>query len=147
MEAAAIEQSAESRVATPTLKSPAPLKAPAPLFQILDGRRDELIALRKSDPNSEAMLRQMEDFAHSPLMRQLVAKAAAIDPEVGWLPADTPSFCAPWHDGNYEGVKLARRLLPKGPFETVILVPFGKMGRADLVAAFWPERFATGSRR
>ena len=76
----------------------------------------------------------MEDFSHSPLMQDLVAKAAAIDPEVGRLAADTPSFCAPWHDGNYEAIKSARRLLPEGPFETVILVPFGKMGGADRVA-------------
>ncbi len=115
VDAAAIDQSAEFRAATSMLKSPTPLKAPAPLFQILDGRRDELIALRRSDPGSEAMLRQMEDFAHSPLMRQLVAKAAAIDPEVGRLAADTPSFCAPWHDGNYEAVQARQASAARGP--------------------------------
>jgi glycosyltransferase involved in cell wall biosynthesis len=132
-EGPAVGRSDESKAGTPFKNLPTPKEA-APLFQILEGRRDELIALRKSDPASEAMLRQMEDFSHSPLMQDLIAKAAAIAPEIGRLSVDTPSFCAPWHDPEYEALKLARRLLPKGPFETVILVPHSKMGGADLVA-------------
>ncbi len=139
-------QSDESRAGTAFFRNLSAQKAAAPLFQILDGRRDELITLRKSDPASEAMLRQMEDFSYSPLMQDLVAKAAAIDPEVGRLTADMPSFCAPWHEGNYEAVRLARRLLPEGPFDTVILVPFGKMGGADLVAGILARAVSDGQR-
>src|SRR5271167_3427250 len=49
-EGSAVGQSDESKGGTPFFKNlPAP-KVAAPLFQILEGGRDELIALRKSDP-------------------------------------------------------------------------------------------------
>lgn len=117
-----------------------------PRFAILDGRIDELAQLRKDDVASDAMLREMENFSHSRLMRELTEKAAAIEPEVGIPTSATPAFCAPWHDGNYETIRLARRLIPEGPFDAVILVPFGKMGGADLVAGILARAVAEEQR-
>lgn len=99
-----------------------------------------------ADPAARRAQAQMESFFGSHQMSTLVAEAAAIDPEVGTLHGHEPSYLAPWHDGEYARFRAALRRILEGNFETVVLVPFGKLGGADLVAGLAASAFAERDR-
>ncbi len=108
---------------------------PKPLFFHLHPEWHETyLAAMKQDSNARATLAEMEGFFGSTEMQALIADAARIDPEVGSLNGYEPGFLPPWHDGEYAHFRKAVERIPAGPYDSVVLVPFGKLGGADLVA-------------
>ncbi len=108
---------------------------PRPLFFHLHHEWHETyLAAMTRDPNARATLAEMEEFYGSAEMSALIADAAQIEPEVGSLNGNEPGFLSPWHDGEYSHFQNAVESIPAGPYDSVVLVPFGKLGGADLVA-------------
>jgi glycosyltransferase involved in cell wall biosynthesis len=67
-------------------------------------------------------------------MNELIAKACSLDPNVGDLNEGESILFAPWHDSQYTLMCQARKLIGEEDYESILLVPFGKVGGADLVA-------------
>jgi glycosyltransferase involved in cell wall biosynthesis len=105
-----------------------------PPFEIVTSRRKDFVDLCKSSSEARNAVAAMEAYLNSDLMRKQVAEAVVLDRNVGALTGRELKLCAPWHDADYQGILEARKILPTGPFESVILVPFGKLGGADFVA-------------
>lgn len=80
-------------------------------------------------------LQRMQSFRTSNLFHELCAGAAELDPAVGYLGERTPSFVAYWHDADYLNYRTISRKFPKDKYSTIILMPFCKMGGADLVGS------------
>lgn len=93
--------------------------------------------------NNEAMdeLQKIRDFRLSNRFRELFAEANTFEPDVG-LTVDLPSLMAPWHDAAYRVCKRALDRLPEGRFESVVLIPFCKIGGADYVAGILAQTLA-----
>lgn len=100
----------------------------------------------EQDAASRTALDQMKAFHLSPAMHHLVAQAASIDPNVGVITGMEPSVCPPWHDTAYHFLCEARARIPEGPYDAVILMPSGRMGGADLVAAMLARAIANTGR-
>ncbi|WP_167626647.1 glycosyltransferase [Paracoccus luteus] len=64
----------------------------------------------------------------------LVAKARDIEPLVGIVGERMASFLPPWHDTAFLLFKACVERLPAGQYDTVVAMPFCKMGGADFVA-------------
>lgn len=109
-------------------------KGGAPVM-VCDGQRDALLKLIETLPDVHAFIGDMESYKYSDLMRRQVAQAIDLDPNVGALVGTEHHYLAPWHDADYQGLQEALDRLPAGPFDAVILMPFGKMGGADFVAS------------
>jgi glycosyltransferase involved in cell wall biosynthesis len=90
--------------------------------------------LLKAYPETRAEIGGRRAFLESDIFDQMAKRAAALDPNVTVPSKSRPGYMPPWHDVDYFGYAAARALLPKGPVENVILVPFGKLGGADYVA-------------
>ncbi len=76
----------------------------------------------------------MRDFLVSGRLEATIREAAAIEPDIGGLDRNMPSFLPPWHDESWAEYAEIRHLLPEGPFDAVVLIPFCKLGGADFVA-------------
>ncbi len=76
-----------------------------------------------------------DDFFMSAEMLSLVAKARSFDPEIGELTGDEPHLKPRANDAGYEKLREATKILPKSRYDSVVLMPAGRMGGADLVAA------------
>ncbi len=100
----------------------------------------------EQDAPSRHVLEEMKGFYLSPAMHHLVAQAAALDPNVGVVTGAEPSFCPPWHDTAHHFLCAARARIPQEPYDAVVLMPSGRMGGADLVAAMLAKALATTGR-
>lgn len=105
-----------------------------PFLQIAGGRKMEFFKLHLTRPEFRANVDAMESYFRSGLMAKHCAQAVALDPAVGAMNGRELNYCAPWHDAEYNSILRARRLIPSGPYDAVILMPFGKLGGADFVA-------------
>lgn len=85
---------------------------------------------------------QMQAFLGSEAMHALVLKAREIDPAVGVLDGTERSYQPHFNDRDYHQLKRAWARLPREPVDCVVLVPFGKLGGADLVAALLAHALA-----
>jgi glycosyltransferase involved in cell wall biosynthesis len=113
----------------------APSATPRPLFfHVHPEWHETYLAAVTRDSNARATQAEMESFCGSAEMNALIADAAQIEPEVGSLNGYEPGFLPPWHDGEYAHFRKAVASIPAGPYDSVVLVPFGKLGGADLVA-------------
>lgn len=108
--------------------------------------REAHFAVVRQSAEARATLAEMERFCGSAEMYALVADAARIDPEVGSLNGYEPGFLSPWHDGEYRLFRKAAELIPPGPYDHIVLVPFGKLGGADLVAGILSAALAQRGR-
>lgn len=86
-------------------------------------------------------LQKMRDFRQSASFREMFAQANALEPDVG-LTIDLPAVMPPWHDAAYRVCKQALDRLPEGRFESVVLIPFCKVGGADYVAGILAQTLA-----
>lgn len=120
-----------------TLAPPPPASAcaePRPMFfHVAPGEVADLISILERDQASSLALAHMDRFCGSREMAALVAEAAAIDPEVGSLTGHEMGYLTPFQDTEYRAVRQAMDKIPGGEFDAVVLVPFGKLGGADLV--------------
>lgn len=106
----------------------------APPFEVAPSRQMDFEDLRKSRSDAGASIAEMTAYFGSDLMRSQLAAAVALDPNVGALTGYEIKYCAPWFDRQYADILEARKILPPGPYESIILMPFGKLGGADFVA-------------
>lgn len=93
--------------------------------------------------NKEALdeLQKMRNFRISHRFREMFAQANALEPDIG-LTVDLPSVMPPWHDAAFRVCKGALERLPEGRFESVVLIPFCKVGGADYVAGILAQTLA-----
>jgi glycosyltransferase involved in cell wall biosynthesis len=95
---------------------------------------DRLQQLIETQDDVRDFIAAMESYKYSDLMYRQVASAIALDPNVLALTGTEHHYLPPWHDTEYQGFEDARERLPPGRYDSVILVPFGKLGGADFVA-------------
>lgn len=105
-----------------------------PPFSVCEGQRDHLLHLIETQQDVRDFIAYMGSYKYSNLMQQQVGAAIALDPNVGALAGNELHYLAPWHDADYRHLQTALERLPAGPFDSVILMPFGKLGGADFVA-------------
>lgn len=110
------------------------LASPPRPFVITRGWEAEYQRQYSSDPSFRAMISERMAFLESMNFQNHLAHARAFDPEVGAWGKREDRLLAPWHDNEYIGMRDAISLLPPIQFDTVIMVPFGKLGGADFVA-------------
>ncbi|MGE4373112.1 MAG: glycosyltransferase family 4 protein [Xanthobacter sp.] len=120
-------------------------RPPTP-FEIPDLYKAQFHAHLERDPASRMALEEMNGFYLSSTMQDLVAQAASLDPNVGVVTGKEPSVCPPWHDAAYHALCAARARVPEGPYDAVVLMPSGRMGGADLVAAMLARALAKTGR-
>lgn len=96
--------------------------------------------------DEEGGLAGMRAFLTSGRLEQTIREAAAIEPDVGGLDRNMPGFLPPWHDAAWAEYSQILRLLPEGPFDAVVLMPFCKLGGADFVAGVLAQTLATTDR-
>lgn len=134
-----VNQAAPEETNAPRAVEPAPIAFKGRFFHVHAEREAELLSALKADPRAARTLAGMETFAMSAQMRDLVAAAAAIAPEIGSLDGLDTGYLSPWHDGYHVTYRRALERIPEGPFDHVVLVPFGKLGGADFVAGVVAE--------
>jgi glycosyltransferase involved in cell wall biosynthesis len=103
------------------------------------------VALAK-DEASRCFVTETRSFLASQEFDELVSRAAALDPDVGRIVASDKSYCPPFYDKDYSRLRDAIEAIPSGDYEYVILMPAGRMGGADLVAAMVARALSTGGR-
>lgn len=103
-------------------------------FQISGPQADRLTELLTAHPAVRDAVAEIAAYRGSDLIREQVAAAVALDPDVGLLHGHERSFLTPWNDGAYHTVLAMRRLVPPGPYDAIVLMPHGMLGGADFVA-------------
>lgn len=117
------------------------------VFFVMNGdRHSELLKVVERDPPSIKALNNMTAFNRSDTMRELVRRAAAISPDVGSLHDIDLNYLSPWHDGDYLIYRKALEQVPEGPWDYIVLVPFGKLGGADFVAGVLADALSSRGR-
>lgn len=86
--------------------------------------------------NAPTHMQQMSDFRSSGRLQAAIQEAVGLDPEVALDLSTAPSYLAPWHDSDYSDYEYVRAALGSAEVDYLILVPFCKLGGADLVAGF-----------
>lgn len=119
--------------------------SPSPFF-VHDRRYDEFVGIRNRDSKSSQFLAEVEGFLASDEMADLVLKASALDPNVGTLIGNELGYCPHWHDMDYALLREASETIPLGDYDTIILMPAGRMGGADMVAAILARSLAETGR-
>jgi glycosyltransferase involved in cell wall biosynthesis len=89
----------------------------------------------------------MQDFLASGRLAKTIEETALHEPEIGSLEGHVNSMIAPWHDADWAEYEQILRLLPEGPFDAVVLMPFCKLGGADFVAGVLTTTLAEAGRR
>lgn len=84
--------------------------------------------------DEDGNLGQMRRFMTCGRLEATVREATALEPDVGGLDKAMLSFLPPWHDEAWVEYSCFLRLLPEGPFDSIVLMPFCKLGGADFVA-------------
>lgn len=126
---------------------PGPVPTPRPpFFHVHPSHQDNFLATLTQDERAKSALAEMETFCGSAEMVAQIAAAAAIDPEVGSLNGYESGYLSPWHDGEWREFQRILQRLPQGPFDSVVLVPFGKLGGADLVGGLLASAVADRGR-
>lgn len=93
--------------------------------------------------------RAMQDFHRSGRLEQTIAEAALHEPEIGELgpPGRINAMIPAWHDEGWAAYEQVLDLLPPGPVDAVVLMPFGKLGGADFVAGVLAATLAEAGRK
>lgn len=93
--------------------------------------------------------RAMQDFHRSGRLAQTIAEAARHEPELGELgtPGQLDAIIPPWHDEGWAVYEQILDLLPQGRVDTVVLMPFCKLGGADFVAGVLATTLAEAGRK
>lgn len=120
--------------------------ARALFFDLHPDLRDAYLAAVPQDPAARTGLEDMERFFGSAEMTALIADAAGIEPDIGSLNGYEPRILSPWNNGEYRLFRTAEQRIPPGPYDSIVLVPFGKLGGADLVAGLLATTLARQGR-
>ena len=96
---------------------------------------EEILELPKDKIDAIAAHEQrLDEILSSELFNDIMHRAAAIDPEVGDAKEKRPVFLAPYADPRVRFYRRLRDLIPVGAIDTIICVPWIRVGGADLVA-------------
>lgn len=95
----------------------------------------DLVARLCAQPGAVEQIADWHRFRGSDAMDDILARARALEPEIGSLKEVHFSLVPPWHEQAYADFSGLRALMPEGPIDSVILMPFCKMGGADNVAS------------
>ena len=82
-----------------------------------------------------AAYQRLEQFLRSDSLADIFTKAQAIDPQVGEIDSITDFLLPPFHDTMALLHAAVRNRLPKAHYDSIICVPWIRVGGADLVAA------------
>lgn len=115
-------------------------------FHLPDAARKAVEAMRAADPEVAATIARMDGFLGSPEMVARIAEAAQFDPEIGAFSGHESAYCVPWNDVAFTGFRKLVELIPPGDYDAVVLMPAGRMGGADLVAAVLARALAEGEK-
>lgn len=77
---------------------------------------------------------KMRNFRKSQKFNDLVERAAQIDPNVPYIDDHALSLVAPIHDEEFSVYRKVISLLPEDGVDSVVIMPFCKLGGADFVA-------------
>lgn len=99
-----------------------------------DSRLMEFMSDCLSQPQMYQEMRVIDDFRNSTLFNDLVREAAILEPSIGALTPDLPSHISPYHESTYFDFQAILDAIPKERYDTVIFMPFCKMGGADFIA-------------
>lgn len=108
--------------------------AQIPPFHVTALQKDRLNSILEADPGAVQAMAEMEQFLKGPQFDALVEKARALDPTIGTPAKFSPGLFPPWHDDGYHSLAQLKKSLPQKQFDTIIMMPFGKLGGADFVA-------------
>jgi glycosyltransferase involved in cell wall biosynthesis len=110
------------------------------LFDLADLSATTVDGLARSRTAGQAAA--LQDLMTYHEMARLVADAASLDPLVGSLSGREPVLVPPGHDKDYAAFRNLRACIPEGRFESVVLMPAGRVGGADYVAALLAKALA-----
>jgi hypothetical protein len=79
--------------------------------------------------------RRIEALITSAELRSTIDAAAALEPRIGVLESIQSLVFPPLHDRLQHHARELRRRLPRSRYHTIVCIPWGRMGGADLVAA------------
>ena len=86
-------------------------------------------------PGANIGLHGARAFFMSDTMMELVERARALEPEIGVLQENIQQLSLPEGDSDYTKLCSVLKLIPATSYDAIVLVPAGRMGGADLVAA------------
>lgn len=115
-------------------------------FVVADCFRETFQKSVETDATFKTLVDEIDRFKFSDEMDALVAQAAALEPEIGELSGHEGSVMPHWHDGDYQNLINVSQAIPEEKFDAVVLMPAGRMGGADLVAAILSQALATRDR-
>ncbi|WP_296714958.1 glycosyltransferase family 4 protein [Rhodoblastus sp.] len=87
-----------------------------------------------TDPQVRVTINEMATFYVSGEIHKLCRRAAAFEPNIGIPSGNEAQILPQWHDAEYHQIVAMRRILPPGPFVSVVLMPCCRLGGADFVA-------------
>lgn len=103
----------------------------ARLFWVACGVPSENVGLPSALGRTQQRLNQV---VASPLLKEIVERAVAIDPVVGDFRKGDAYHAPPFHDRAYPAILKLLERIPAGTYGTIICVPWLRTGGADLVA-------------
>lgn len=103
------------------------------------------MAKRLAAARADAMV-EVEQFRSSEVFRDLVDRALSLEPNIGVINGEEGVLVPPFHDDDYWLYLAARELVPEGSFDSVVLMPFGKLGGADFIAGILAKSLAENDR-
>jgi len=115
-------------------------------FHVTSPQKDRFRKLQETKPDAAAAMAEMISFLNSAEFDDLVEKARALDPNIGTPPKYLPGLFPPWHDMDYPGLTEAKARLSHTNYDTVILMPFCKLGGSDFVAGVLSQALSETAR-
>lgn len=96
--------------------------------------------------SEDSAIKSIRNFENSAKMRELVKNASLLEPDIGLIDGEERSYFPPWNDLDYINVRRASELISKNLYDSIILMPAGRVGGADLVAAILSRTLAIDER-
>lgn len=128
-------------------KVPARQSSPQNLFfDLHDNLGGAILEILCKEEDAQAALTEMSQFIGSREMVGLVAAAAKIDPEVGSITGKERGIFSHWHNGEYSTFRRILQETSEAKPDSIVLVPFGKLGGADLVSAILAKELTQAGR-
>ncbi len=115
-------------------------------FHVTTPQKDRFRQIQETKPDAAAAMAEMISFLNGTEFDDLVEKARALDPNIGTPAKYLPGLFPPWHDMDYPGLTEAKARLPHTDYDTVILMPFCKLGGSDFVAGVLSQALSETSR-
>lgn len=103
-------------------------------FHVTKVQKEVFRHLQETDMTAANAMGEMVSFLNGPDFNYLVEKAQELDPNIGTPATYLPGLFPPWHDVDYPEYAEAKARLKDVDYDTIIMMPFGKLGGSDFVA-------------